>query len=365
MSPGDVTEMRPLSIGAFRESIERHARYSLAQAWGSLSPHQVFECVSDLERLRELEPCTNDSGFRQEFSAIKRSNKERLARVIVQTTSIAVDPDSLFDVQVKRIHEYKRQLLNVMRIVHEYLRLIEDGKQPPVPRTYVFAGKAAPGYGAAKQIIRLICSVGDVINHDPRANGRIRVVFVPDLRVSLAEMIIPGADLSEQISTAGSEASGTGNMKLAMNGALTIGTLDGANVEMLEAVGAENMFIFGLTADRIQALREDGSYRPREACDRDPRLKRIIDAFASNLFSPKEPGLFHWIVESILDRGDVHFHLADLPAYIDAQDRVDDVFRQPASWTSKAILNVARIGRFSSDRAVAEYARDIWGIAAV
>jgi starch phosphorylase len=321
--------------------------------------------ITDLERLRALEPCATDAAFQQEFRAIKRSNKERLARVIAQTTSVAVDPDSLFDVQVKRIHEYKRQLLNVMRIVHEYLSLIEDGVQPAVPRTYIFAGKAAPGYWAAKQIIKLVCNVGSVINDDKRANGLIKVVFVPDLRVSLAEVIIPGADLSEQISTAGSEASGTGNMKLAMNGALTIGTLDGANVEMLEAIGAENMFIFGLTADRIQALREDGSYRPRDVCQRDPRLKRIVAAFDSKRFSPGEPGLFHWIAESLLDRGDPYFHLADLPAYIDAQHQVDDLFRQPAMWASKAILNVARIGRFSSDRTVAEYARDIWGIAGV
>ena len=321
--------------------------------------------ITDLERLRELEPFANDSAFRQEFSAIKRANKERLARVILQTTSVIVDPDSLFDVQVKRIHEYKRQLLNVMRIVHEYVCLIEDGRQPAVPRTYIFAGKAAPGYWAAKQIIKLICNVGSIINNDPRANGQIKVVFVPDLRVSLAEKIIPGADLSEQISTAGSEASGTGNMKLAMNGALTIGTLDGANIEMLEAIGAENMFIFGLTADQIQALREDKSYRSRDRYQHDERLKRIVDAFDSGLFAPKEPGLFHWIVESILDRGDVYFHLADLPAYIDTQHQVDDTFKQPATWASKAILNVARIGRFSSDRTVTEYARDIWGIAAV
>jgi starch phosphorylase len=207
--------------------------------------------------------------------------------------------------------------------------------------------------------------VGSIINNDPRANGQIKVVFVPDFRVSLAEVIIPAADLSEQISTAGSEASGTGNMKLAMNGALTIGTLDGANIEMRDAIGPENMFIFGLTADRIQALRAGGSYRPRDLYQHDARLKRILDALESNLFSPKEPGLFHWIVESILDRGDTYFHLADLPAYIEAQHQVDDVFRQPAAWASKAILNVARIGRFSSDRTIAEYARDIWGIARV
>ena len=321
--------------------------------------------ITDLERLRGLEPYADDSAFRQEFSSVKRANKERLARVIADTTATIVDPGSLFDVHAKRIHEYKRQLLNVMRIVHEYLCLIEDGTQPTVPRTYVFAGKAAPGYWAAKQIIKVICSVGSVINNDPRANGWMKVVFVPDFRVSLAEMIIPGADLSEQISTAGSEASGTGNMKLAMNGALTIGTLDGANIEMLDAIGAENMFIFGLKAGEIQGLRERASYRPRDLYEQDPRVKRIIDALDSNLFSPAEPGLFHWIVESMLDGGDAYFYLADLPAYIDAQRLVDDAFTQPASWASKAILNVARIGRFSSDRTVAEYASDVWGIAGV
>jgi starch phosphorylase len=321
--------------------------------------------ITDLERLKELEPYANDSAFRQEFSAVKRSNKARLARLIADTTSTIVDPASLFDVQIKRIHEYKRQLLNVMRIVHEYLCLIEDGVQPPVPRTYVFAGKAAPGYWAAKQIIKLICSVGAVINGDPRAHGRITVVFVPDFRVSLAQAIIPGVDLSEQISTAGSEASGTGNMKLAMNGALTIGTLDGATIEMLESIGAENMFVFGLTAERVQAMREAGSYRPRDRYDGDPRVKRILNAFDSNLFCPKEGGLFHWIVESLLDRGDVYFHLADLATYFDAQLQVDEAFGRPATWVSKAILNVARIGRFSSDRTIKEYAADIWGIAAV
>jgi starch phosphorylase len=321
--------------------------------------------IADLERLRALEPQAADAAFRREFAAVKRGNKERLARLVEQSTSIRVDPGSLFDVQAKRIHEYKRQLLNLMRIVHDYLRLIEDGVEPAVPRTYLFAGKAAPGYWAAKQIIKLICRVGAVVNGDPRAKGRMSVVFVPDFRVSLAETIIPGADLSEQISTAGSEASGTGNMKLAMNGALTIGTLDGANVEILEAVGPENIFIFGLTAERIEALRAHGSYRPRDNYERDPRVKRILDALDSTLFSPKEPHLFHWIVDSILDRGDPYFHLADLAAYLQAQHRVDQTFTQPDVWASKAILNVARIGRFSSDRTVAEYARDIWGIGPV
>jgi starch phosphorylase len=321
--------------------------------------------ITDLEKLRELEPWARDGAFREEFTAIKRSNKVRLARVIAETTRVAVDPDSLFDVQVKRIHEYKRQLLNVMHIVHQYLCLIEDGTSPTVPRTYVFAGKAAPGYWAAKQIIKTICSVGSVINNDPRVNGQLKVVFVPDYRVSLAEQIIPGADLSEQISTAGTEASGTGNMKLAMNGALTIGTLDGANVELLAEVGAENIFTFGLTTDDIQRLRAGGSHRPRELCTHIPHVKRIFDAFDSDLLCPDEPGLLRWINESILDGGDVYFHVADLPAYIDLQHRVSEEFSRPGAWAAKAILNVARIGRFSSDRTVAEYARDIWQIGSV
>jgi starch phosphorylase len=321
--------------------------------------------IMDLDRLRDLEPWASDGAFREEFMAIKRSNKERLARVIAETTGMAVNPDSLFDVQVKRIHEYKRQLLNVMHIVHQYLCLIEDGTPPAVFRTYIFAGKAAPGYWAAKQIIKTICSVGSVINHDPRVDGRLKLVFVPDYRVSLAEQIIPGADLSEQISTAGTEASGTGNMKLAMNGALTIGTLDGANIELFAEVGAENVFSFGLTKDDIDSLRAGGRYRPRELCAHIPHVKRIFDAFDSNRLCPKEPGLLRWIGESILDRGDNYFHVADLPAYIDTQHRVSDEFGQPSSWAGKAILNVARSGRFSSDRAVAEYARDIWQIARV
>jgi starch phosphorylase len=318
--------------------------------------------ITDLDRLRELEPWANDGAFRNEFLAIKRSNKERLARVIAETTGVTVDPDSLFDVQVKRIHEYKRQLLNVMHIVHEYLCLIEDGTSPTVARTYVFAGKAAPGYWAAKQVIKTICRVGSVINKDPRVNGRLKVVFVPDYRVSLAEHIIPAADLSEQISTAGTEASGTGNMKLAMNGALTIGTFDGANVELLTEVGPENIFMFGLTTDDIQRLRAGGTYHPRDLCTRNPHLKRIFDAFDSDRLCPDEPGLLRWISESILDRGDVYFHVADLPAYLDLQHRITEEFGRPAAWAAKAILNVARIGRFSSDRTVAEYAREIWRV---
>src|SRR5262245_842694 len=252
-----------------------------------------------------------------------------------------------------------------MRIVYDYLRLVEDRYEPAVPKTYIFAGKAAPGYWAAKQSIKLICSVADVVNHDPRTKGRMTVVFLPDFRVSLAEVIVPAADLSEQISTAGSEASGTGNMKLAMNGALTIGTLDGANIELRDAVGADNMFMFGLTADQVAARRRSGPASLTERHAHDPRVTRVLDAIDSGLFAPHDPQHFHWIVTSLVDGGDPFCHLLDLPAYLDAQHDVEGVFRQPEIWTAKAILNVARIGRFSSDRTVAEYARDIWRIVPV
>jgi starch phosphorylase len=293
---------------------------------------------------------------------IKQVNKERLAKLIQETTQICVDPHTLFDIQVKRIHEYKRQLLNVMRIIHEYLCLLEDQIDPLMPRTYVFAGKAAPGYWAAKQIIKLINNVSQVINNDPRVRGQIKVVFMPDYRVLLAEKIIPAADLSEHISTAGTEASGTSNMKFAMNGALTIGTLDGANIEIMEEVGKENIFIFGLKAPEIQELRTHGSYDPHAYYVRSPAIRRVVDAFTSNLFCPDEPGLFTWIARALLEEGDRYFHLADLPAYIETQHAIDEAYKHPMAWARKAILNVARIGKFSSDRTVLEYARDIWHI---
>ncbi|MBI3799101.1 MAG: glycogen/starch/alpha-glucan phosphorylase, partial [Deltaproteobacteria bacterium] len=296
---------------------------------------------TNLDALRALEPFASDEGFQREFLRIKRVNKKRLATVIKDLTRVTVDPDSLFDVQVKRVHEYKRQLLNVLHIIHEYLCLIEDHQGPTVPRTYIFAGKAAPGYWAAKQIIKLINSVGRVINSDPRVQGQLKVVFVPDYRVSLAEKIIPAADLSEQISTAGKEASGTGNMKFALNGALTVGTLDGANIEIMEEVGQENIFIFGLRAQDIQELRSQGSYQPREYYTR------------------------HWIYHALVDQGDEYFHLADLPSYLDVQEQAGVEFQNKAGWAQKAILNVARIGKFSSDRTIREYAKDIWNLTSV
>jgi starch phosphorylase len=321
--------------------------------------------ITDLDKLRALESYVDDTGFQDAFRRIKRANKARLAQVIKATTQIGVDPDSLFDIQVKRIHEYKRQLLNVMHIIHEYLSLIEDHREPTVPRTYVFAGKAAPGYWAAKQIIKLINNVAQVINGDPRAQGCMKVVFIPDYRVSLAEKIIPAADLSEQISTAGKEASGTGNMKFAMNGALTIGTLDGANIEIAREVGRENIYIFGLSAEEIRRMRQESSYRPRDYCRRYPHLKRILDALKANVFCPFEPGLFTWIYQALLDDGDEYFHLADLPSYLEVHEQAGREFNDQGHWSRKAISNVARIGKFSSDRTVREYARDIWHIRSI
>jgi starch phosphorylase len=318
--------------------------------------------ITDLSQLRALEEWADDGDFQAEFRRIKRSNRERLARVIRDSAHVKVDPHSLFDIQVKRIHMYKRQLLNVMHIVGDYLSLIEDRLQPAVPRTYIFAGKAAPGYWAAKQIIKLIHNVGHVINNDSRAGEWMKVAFIPDYRVSLAEKIIPAADLSEQISTAGMEASGTSNMKLALNGALTIGTLDGANIEILDEVGEENIFIFGLKVGEVEAMRGPGSYRPWDYCDREPRVKRVVEAFRSNLFCPHEPDLFAWIYHTVLDANDEYLHLADLPAYLTTQRMAGEAFKDRSSWTRKAILNAARIGKFSSDRTVAEYARDIWDI---
>lgn len=318
--------------------------------------------ITDLDRLRELEIHAGDAGFQEDFRRAKRANKERLAAIIHDTVRQRVDPDSLFDIQVKRIHAYKRQLLNVMHIIDEYLSLIEDGREPAVPRSYIFAGKAAPGYWLARQVIKLIHNVGRVINNDARAKQWMRVVFIPDYRVSLAEKIIPAAELSEQISTAGTEASGTGNMKLALNGALTVGTIDGANIEIRDAVGAENIFTFGLTAAETGAMHEQKSYKPWEYYARFPRVKRVADSFSSNLFCAQELDLFQWIFSSLLDANDEHFHLADLMPYIETQERAAEAFRECNRWTRMAILNVARMGRFSSDRTVSEYAREIWGV---
>ncbi|MBE9580975.1 MAG: glycogen/starch/alpha-glucan phosphorylase [Proteobacteria bacterium] len=318
--------------------------------------------ITDLDRVRQLEEYADDEAFKKQFLEIKRANKERLAQIILDTARVEVNPDTLFDTQIKRLHEYKRQLLNVMYIIHQYMSLIEDQKQLTAPKTYIFAGKAAPGYFMAKLIIRLICSVGEVINRDPRVNGQMKVVLVPDYRVSLAEAIIPAADLSEQISTAGMEASGTGNMKLAMNGALTIGTLDGANIEILEEVGDENIYIFGLTVEQIQEMRNGGAYNPWDYYNQNPNIKRVMESIGSDIFCPNETGLFKPIYDNILHQGDYYFHLADFQSYLETQEIASRDYNDPSVWAKKVILNVARMGKFSSDRTISEYAREIWDL---
>ncbi|HHH46035.1 MAG TPA: glycogen/starch/alpha-glucan phosphorylase [Thiotrichales bacterium] len=317
--------------------------------------------IRDLDRIRALEPFAEDGGFREAFAEVKRANKQRLAELIRDRLEIVVDPDSLFDVQIKRIHEYKRQLLNVLRAIDLYNRIREGELSDPVPRTLIFAGKAAPGYARAKLIIKLIHDVADVVNRDPAVQDRLKMLFIPNYDVSTAQDIIPAAELSEQISTAGMEASGTGNMKLGLNGALTIGTLDGANVEMLEAVGREHLFIFGLTREDVERIWREG-YDPRAVVDGHPRLARVLAMLRDGFFSPDDPERYGPLLSALLEEGDRYLVLADFEAYCEAQDRVDALYRDRQAWQRSAILNVARLGRFSSDRAVREYADRVWGV---
>jgi starch phosphorylase len=316
--------------------------------------------VSDLSRLRALEARAADAAFQERWRRVKRTNKEALAARIRERTGVPVDPGALFDIQVKRIHEYKRQHLNVLHIVTLYQRLRRDPAQAIAPRCFVFGGKAAPGYRMAKLMIRLISGVAAAVNADPAVDGRLRVVFLPDFNVKNAHAIYPAADLSEQISTAGKEASGTGNMKFTLNGALTIGTLDGANVEIREEVGSDNFFLFGLTAEEVAALKA-GGYRPRDWYERDAELREALDLIASGAFAGGDSGLFKPLVDHLLERDD-YLLLADYRAYLDAQAEVDRAFRDPARWTRQSILNVARAGKFSSDRAIREYAERIWDV---
>ncbi len=317
--------------------------------------------VRDLEQLQRLEPLARDKNFRAAFHQAKRANKLRLAKHIRHVTGENVDPDSLFDVQVKRLHEYKRQLLNLMHVITLFLRIKNNPKLEITPRTFIFGAKAAPSYTMAKHIIKLVTSLGDRINSDHDVRDRLKVIFLPDYEVSLAEIIIPAADLSEQISTAGMEASGTGNMKLALNGALTIGTWDGANIEIAEAVGPENIFIFGHRAEQILEMRP--TYQPRAYYEADPELQAVMASLKGTEFCPGQPGLFANIHQSLLENGDYYFHLADYRMYVDCQENmVARTFQTPEVWREKTILNVARMGHLSSDRTIAEYARDIWNI---
>ena len=321
----------------------------------------------DLDQLKRLLPHADREDFRNAFMAVKHANKARLSEHIRSSTGVVVDPASLFDVQVKRIHEYKRQLLNVLQVVARYQAMLADPSGLKngawTPRTVIFAGKAASSYTAAKNIIRLIHDVGSVINNDPRIGGRLKLVFVPNYGVSVAEIIMPAADLSEQISTAGTEASGTGNMKLALNGALTIGTDDGANIEIRQQVGDDNIFIFGLSTQEVADSRAAG-YQPLRIYEENPRIKAVFDAISSGQFSEAEPGRYRELIDSLLWRGDKYMLLADFDSYWAAQARVDALYNDAQAWAKKAIANVAGMGFFSSDRTIRDYAREVWGLVA-
>lgn len=316
--------------------------------------------VTKLDVLRGLEDYVNDEKFIGQFNDVKKFNKQRLAKIIFKTNNILVNPDSMFIVHAKRIHEYKRQLMTILQVIGDYLSIIKDNVKPKCPKTYIFAGKAAPSYNFAKLIIKLINNVADVVNNDPAVNDMIKVVFIPDYKVSLAEVLIPAANVSVQSSTAGFEASGTGNMKFALNGALTLGTLDGANIEIREEVGAENFYLFGLTEDEIQKMRKD--YNPRAIFENNNYIKRILNAVNSNMFCEKDfVLLFKPIFEELVNR-DYFFVLADLEAFDKKMEEVETDFLNPNKWAKMAILNVARIGKFTSDRSVQDYADNIWHI---
>lgn len=316
--------------------------------------------ITDLDRLRGLEAFAGDADFQRRFMTAKRSNKEALTKLIERELGIQVSADSLFDVQVKRLHEYKRQLLLLLYIMVRYARLKKDPDLDIPPRTFIISAKAAPGYAIAKLIIKLIHQVAEVINHDPQVASKLKLVFLPNYRVSLAERIIPAADLSEQISLAGTEASGTGNMKLQLNGALTIGTLDGANVEIMEEVGRDNIFIFGLTAQEVEQRRP--TYNPQEIYDNDEEIRRAIGLVQHDFFSMLEPGIFKPLTDALLFHGDHYMLLADFRSYIQTQDQVDAAYQDRSGWATKAILNVARAGKFSSDRTIQQYASEIWHV---
>ncbi len=316
--------------------------------------------VTNLYDLKRLEGFADDAGFRDEFLAAKRANKERLAAMIERDTGVSLDPDSIFDVQVKRIHEYKRQHLNALRILMLYNRLKANPNLEVFPRSFIFGGKAAPGYYIAKLIIKLINELARIVNNDPAVRGRIKVVFVPDYNVSRAEVIMPGADVSEQISTAGMEASGTGNMKFAVNGAVTIGTLDGANIEIRREVGEENFFLFGLTAEEIAGMR--GRYNPWDVYNRNPELKSALDMLRSGALCPSNEDLFRPLYDSLLTYGDRFFVLADVESYDRKHAELEAAYRDRAKWARMAILNVARSGKFSSDRTIEQYAKEIWNL---
>ncbi|MBR4675433.1 MAG: glycogen/starch/alpha-glucan phosphorylase [Victivallales bacterium] len=316
--------------------------------------------ITDLYELRKLEQFVNDDEFLKEFSSIKRENKQHLSAYIKNTLGITVDPDSIFDVQIKRLHEYKRQFLLALYIIMLYDRLVDNPHLEIVPRTFIFSGKAAPGYAMAKLIIRLIHEIAEAVNKNPLVNKKLHVAFLPDYRVSLAELIIPAADVSEQISLAGTEASGTGCMKLMLNGAMTLGTMDGANVEIRQEVGPENIFIFGMNADEVTAKRP--TYSPIDIYYADSEIRRVVDSLANDTFNILTPGLFRPLADSLIKYGDRYMQLADLRSYADAQERINALYLDKRAWAQKTLMNVARSGKFSSDRTIREYCEKIWNI---
>ena len=322
-----------------------------------------MDWVTNLDQLRALEQFAEDPAFHKRWREVKRINKVLLAKIIEkECNGLVVDPDSMFDIHIKRIHQYKRQLLNVLHVIYLYQQIITYPEVARTPRTVIFAGKAAPSYHRAKLIIKLINAVAKVVNKDPRVGDRLKVAFIPNYGVSLAERIIPAADLSEQISTAGTEASGTGNMKFALNGALTIGTLDGANVEIRQEVGEENIFIFGMTAEEVDYEKRFKSRKPVQIYEKNPLVRAIVDAIAGGTFSNGDKELFRPLVQDLMSEYDPYLLLLDLESYLTCQDMVGELFADKAQWTKKSILNVARIGKFSSDRTITQYAEEIWGV---
>ena len=323
------------------------------------------EWITDLPHIHRLAVYADDPKCQQEFMDIKYQNKVRLAKYIKEHNGIDVDPRSIFDVQVKRLHEYKRQLMNILHVIYLYNELKDNPNMDMVPRTFIFGAKAAAGYKRAKLTIKLINSVADVINNDKTIDGKIKVVFIEDYKVSNAEIIFAAADVSEQISTASKEASGTGNMKFMLNGALTLGTMDGANVEIVEEVGEENAFIFGMSSDEVIGYENRGGYNPMEIFNNNYQIRRVLMQLINGYFAPQDPELFRDIYNSLLntqssDRADTYFILKDLPSYAEAQKRIDQAYRNETWWAKAAILNVACSGKFTSDRTIEEYVRDIW-----